>query len=252
MFRTDMKGSFKRALHSFGLRVVNVRLRWGLDVYDDIRRIVNDVDTIETVFDVGANIGMTALRMLKEYPKAKIYSFEPVRSTFTQLVDNTRRHGRIECQMIGLGKTVGQATCLLHSDHQKNSLIEGLSDRLHAEPIGDEIIHLETLDSVTKKLDVSSIDLLKIDTEGGDLAVLQGASGLLARKSIRFVYFEFHYLLPNESTQRLGNLVEIATFLRAFDYRFITTYTDSVHGWENLGTYNALFMLDDGRYRWDA
>lgn len=250
-FGMRIKDRCKKAIRFFGYRIVNVKRRWGIDVYDDIRRIVSDLGEIVTVFDVGANVGMTALRMVGEYPNASVFSFEPVKSTFNQLVDNTKDNKKIKCLRLGLGNKVGRVACALHADNRNNSLIQNLNDKLHSNPIGDEVIDLETLDTVTERLGISSIDLLKIDTEGGDLAVLQGASGLLARQSIRFIYFEFHHLLSNDAQQRLGNLVEIAEFLREYHYRFITVYTDSVHGRECLGTYNALFMLDDNKYHWE-
>jgi FkbM family methyltransferase len=250
MLKMKIKDGLKTILAKSGFKLVRIDRRWGIDVYDDIRRIIKDEHDIVAVFDVGANDGVTALRMSREYPSAKVYSFEPVSSTFKKLKASTEACDRIKCYQMGLGNFIGTAACSIHADDHKNTIVEGLTDQLHSHPIGDELIQIGTLDDMVAKLQILSIDLLKIDTEGSDLAVLQGASNSLARNLVKFIYFEFHYLLPPKATRKLGNLVDIANFLDGFGYRFITVYTDSVHGHENIGTYNCLFMLDNGRYSW--
>ncbi len=52
-------------------------------------------------------------------------------------------------------------------------------------------VHLITLDSLVSKLNLASIDLIKIDVEGFELDVLKGASGLLSAKKPPLVIFEF-------------------------------------------------------------
>ena len=51
----------------------------GIEVEIDICRLRN---SIQTVFDVGANYGQTAIRFSKAFPSAIIHSFEPVESNF--------------------------------------------------------------------------------------------------------------------------------------------------------------------------
>ena len=43
-------------------------------------------DQIKVVFDVGANVGQSALRYVQEFPLAEIYSFESVAATYGELV----------------------------------------------------------------------------------------------------------------------------------------------------------------------
>jgi hypothetical protein len=62
----------------------------GLSLAYDLKRILGDVP-VNTIFDVGANIGQTALYFNKHFPGADIYSFEPVKATFNTL-KNTVGH----------------------------------------------------------------------------------------------------------------------------------------------------------------
>jgi tRNA1(Val) A37 N6-methylase TrmN6 len=59
----------------------------GLDLAYDLKRIL-DGNQLQTVFDVGANVGQTALYFNKHFPNANIYSFEPVKGTFGTLESN--------------------------------------------------------------------------------------------------------------------------------------------------------------------
>ena len=53
-------------------------------------------------------------------------------------------------------------------------------------------VQLKTLDTYCSENNVAGIDFLKIDTEGFELEVLQGAEKLLASKNIRCIQFEFN------------------------------------------------------------
>ena len=55
----------------------------GFDINLEIIRLAEYYDIpIETIFDVGANIGITACELNDLFPKALIYAFEPVPDTF--------------------------------------------------------------------------------------------------------------------------------------------------------------------------
>lgn len=240
----------KRLAGYFGYRLVNGNRRWGVDHIDDIRKIIGEHSKIRCVFDVGANVGANALTYAKSFPIAKVHAFEPVHETFGHLKRNTRENERILPVRYALGSFNGLSQCNIHSDSRNNSLIAGLTDKFHASPSGSQSVQVVTLDTYVSDQGLGAIDLLKIDTEGYDLAVLQGASETLKCKQIKFVYFEFHHLLCRGESNQLGSLVSIAQFLEQFGFRFLTIYTDSVHGNEPMGTYNALFLLDSGEYSW--
>jgi hypothetical protein len=59
------------------------------------------------------------------------------------------------------------------------------------EVVSTEIV-IETLDDIAKREGIEFIDFLKIDTEGHELAALQGASTLLENGRIGCIHFEFN------------------------------------------------------------
>lgn len=72
-----------------------------------------------------------------------------------------------------------------------------------------EQVQIETLDSYCETRRVSRIDLLKLDAEGHELEILQGASSLLEQRAIRLVSFEFG-----------GCNIDSRTFVQDFFYFF--------------------------------
>jgi hypothetical protein len=58
---------------------------------------------IDVIVDAGANAGSTSLYFLKNYPQARIFSFEPSRITFEYLKKNTARFNNISCYNYALG-----------------------------------------------------------------------------------------------------------------------------------------------------
>lgn len=89
-------------------------------------------------------------------------------------------------------------------------------------------VEVSTLDAEADRIALDRIDLLKIDAEGHDLAVLRGAERLLARNRIRFVQWEY-----SDAWMPAG-----ATLAAALAYM------------TNLG-YRSLLLKRDGLYRFD-
>lgn len=66
------------------------------------------------VLDVGANVGLFALRVMQLDPQARIYCFEPVPSTFSCLVQNTAGFPAIRALNIALAERPGSVAMTLY------------------------------------------------------------------------------------------------------------------------------------------
>jgi FkbM family methyltransferase len=191
---------------------------YGIDYMWDIERLAASRDLeIKTFFDVGANTGQTSERALSEFPSAKVIAFEPHPKTFAEL-QRLSKHRRFAAYNIALSDSNGVGTLFCNGNTRDSLVI--------AEAAAESIdVSCLTLDSFCRREAICSIDVLKTDTEGADLAVLRGAEGLLAKGSISFVYTEFFHFCGG---QQGTSLQQVAEFLRPFGFHFIATYTEFV------------------------
>lgn len=143
------------------------------------------------VFDVGANIGEWASLALQINPTVNIHCFEPSANTFERLRENlTAQTECVTLNPFGLSTAREIRTLHLFGDCAgTNSLYprEGLN--IHQSR--SETVHLETLDQYCQDQGLGRIDLLKIDVEGHELSVLQGAALMLEQGRIERIQFEY-------------------------------------------------------------
>ena len=146
-----------------------------------------------TVIDVGAHTGEYAICARAAFgPHAELHCFEPQPETFAMLERRLDDDPRARPHRLALGAEAGVASLY---GAASSSAFTSFYDAAFGAP-GHEVtrvdeVEVTTLDEVVAELGLGRIDLLKVDVEGHELAVLRGASGLLADGSIEAVQFEF-------------------------------------------------------------
>jgi FkbM family methyltransferase len=241
--RSQVAKTVKRVLAR--LVVFRATSKFGLDPWVDINRLASDWNyPITLIFDVGANDGDSAVTTLHQFPKARVISFEPHPVTFSRLT--TRKHDEPRWSVINsaLGSEIGEFEMFEYDDSKINSLTDKAQ---YAVRFGQESrrisVKCTTLDAYCAQSGIERIDVLKIDTEGFDFAVLRGSSVMLQKHAVKFIYVEFNDLLPSEGTSG-GALMPIYTLLRPHGYRFVASYNDYIVTYgEMFSVSNALFAL---------
>lgn len=126
--------------------------------------------------DVGAFWGDSAL-ILQQYQPRQIYAFEPNSVNYQLLlktIANNKLTAKVIPQQTALGNTITKQDLFYISKHQNH----GASLMFKPFKGYTEEVEVNTLDSIC--LNWSAIALLKLDTEGMNLAVLRGAQQLIA------------------------------------------------------------------------
>ncbi|MFZ5443820.1 MAG: FkbM family methyltransferase [Myxococcota bacterium] len=171
----------------------------------------------QVVFDVGANEGSYIQSVRRHFPRAQIYAFEPHPRTFRRL---SQRFGdTASCYNLACDKEAGEFDLFDLAGEEGTQLASLSRDALV--PLGREIdafkVRTTTLDDFCANHGLRRIDLLKIDTEGNERRVLEGAARLLSELRIERIQFEFNemnvasrsflkdfiHLLPNHRLFRL-------------------------------------------------
>lgn len=141
--------------------------------------------------DVGANVGEWTLALARLRPGLKGVAFEPNPETARRLRENLAAGGLSSCEVIeaAAGAAEGRAGFFAETAFGETSSFYAAALRTDAERIE---VAVKSLDDVLSARGVAQVDLLKIDAEGHDFAVLQGAQAYLAARRIAVVQFEYN------------------------------------------------------------
>ncbi|MBX3396086.1 MAG: FkbM family methyltransferase [Phycisphaerae bacterium] len=137
------------------------------------------IDGGDTVIDIGANYGWYATWLARLVgPTGQVHAFEPTPTTMALLRRNCAENhfdDRIVFNPVGLSNAPGKATIHVPRQHGGASLKPH-----YDEPTTLFEITLTTLDDYISRNAIGKVRLIKIDVEGCELAVIQGAGKLLS------------------------------------------------------------------------
>ena len=240
-----VRQTVRRALErsGFWLRSRSV-LPYGIDYQLDIERLSQLYSLpVNVFFDIGANVGQTSRAALKSFPSATVYAFEPDDRSFASLTADVV-DSRFRAFNLALSDTSGEAKFFDYGPSATlNSLVANSQFAARTGNAATErTVQCETLDDLCTQLAIERVDVLKVDAEGHDLAVLVGGRRLLAENRVRFVYVEFNTLLNREGTLG-GALLPISSLLEPAGFKFVATYPEyMITSGEFFVTSNALFF----------
>ena len=207
-----------------------------VETYYHKRKIFNFLKNFEikSVFDVGAHKGEFLKAVQKLENIEKIYSFEPQKKIYQKLnifsIEN-----KIFCFNFALGnnneirnlKINNKTSTSTFSDINNLSLWYKIKSFIlrgstKSSFIDEEKVNVMKLDDFCDDYKISNIDLLKIDTEGHEKQVLEGALNLIKEKKIKYILLEFHLsnMYSNYSVNDLENFLDNYNFKLLKKYKF--------------------------------
>ena len=145
------------------------------------------------LFDVGANVGKYAQRMYDVFRNScTIYSFEPSGVTYNLLLQTVASNKNIHAFNFGFSDSEQNGTLYSNGDGSGiASVYKRKLDHFGTSMNQNEEIQLSTIDSFCKKNNIDKIHFLKIDVEGHEINVLQGANEMISGGKIDYIQFEF-------------------------------------------------------------
>ncbi|MBI2118098.1 MAG: FkbM family methyltransferase [Elusimicrobia bacterium] len=163
----------------------------------------------KSFIDIGAHVGKWSVYAAKHQPKAHIYACEPNSETYNYLINNIHLNA-LERIITPLSTALSNFNG--RTGFMKNSTYTSTSRILPT--VTANMVDVQTLPSLIEhnSIDLSSIELIKIDTEGEEFNILQGMSHLLP-------------LLPSdcriicEILDKNSKKNDIFKFMRQYGYR---------------------------------
>lgn len=171
---------------------------------------------VDTVLDVGANIGQYAAALRSTGFAGRIISFEPLGDAYAQLAHRAAKDPKWTVAHTAVGAEPGTLEIHIAANSHSSSVLPMNDAHLDAAPhsrtVGSESVPVTTIaDVVAAHEIVPDRTLLKIDTQGYEKPVLDGAGELLAQFALVQLELSFVPLydgqaLYPELVERLGAL----------------------------------------------
>jgi len=157
----------------------------GLHEFPDMSLLLDFLREEDLFIDIGSNVGSYTI-LACGAKKARGFAFEPIPDTYEKLKENIRLNhieNIVQAFNIGLGSAVGELSFTSSMDCMNHALSDG---EIHS---GAIIVKVSTLDLILKD---ESPTLIKIDVEGFETPVLQGAEHSLSNPSLKVVIMELN------------------------------------------------------------
>ena len=186
---------------------------WDGNIMNCCERVIRPGDVF---FDIGSNAGVFALDFAKSTPDLTVFAFEPQPSLASHIRRSVRANqfDRVKVLEVLLGNEEGEASLFLtsHSIHASTIPRERRYRELR--------LPLRTLDGLTASGEVTPPNVIKIDVEGSELNVFQGAESMLQAHQPSIV-FE-----ADENMKRMGYTADdlFGLLRKAAPYAFFQIY----------------------------
>lgn len=145
------------------------------------------------VLDVGANLGWYSLLLARRCPRARIHAFEPEPRNLALLRANLQQNGitNVTVHAVAVAERSGAMKFFPYPD--KNMGRHSLVPMDGLQPIDVQVVSLDDF-LRAERIDARAVEFVKIDVEGYELPVLQGASSLLAASPLMLAEFAPKYM----------------------------------------------------------
>lgn len=246
-----MKKAINKFLRKFGYSIVKIKKTIPKDSQSPSKDpfyyqkcLVEGKDNI-VIFDVGAHCGQTTTKYNLLFNNCKIYSFEPFLDSYNILKETVSNYGNILTYNIALGNLEGDVDFYVNKFSATNSILPAHS--MGSIIWGDNLLNniekikvrSTTLDNFIKKMEIDQIDILKLDTQGTEYDVLEGAINTIKDRKIKIIYMEI-ITLPTYQNQR--HFDEILKFMRLNRFELYNMYDYSLTKFGALRQVDAIFV----------
>ena len=168
---------------------------------------------IKKYIDIGANKGKYSLEILKNKEDNQVFAFEPIESCIADLKEVQKNYkGRFKYYSIALSDEERDDFIFHGLNSELSSLESSINkiDYVKKNNIYKTKIKVSTLDIFSKTENINNIDFIKIDTEGHEIRVLNGAKKIIEDNNVKIIQLEFnwHHLMTNNSLFQFSQVLK--------------------------------------------
>jgi FkbM family methyltransferase len=176
--------------------------------WEEFNLIQNYIKSHDHIADIGANMGFYSIWMSKFISgTGRIHSFEPDQNNFKRLNENVKLNKLddvVKTSQIAVSEVNGQLSFTIGLDGENHIVTDNKAQVVQIKSV--------TLDTYAKNNQITMFSYVKLDVEGFEKNVLQGASELLSLRRIDIIQLEINKSLYNSGTTINELLVELKKY----------------------------------------
>jgi len=202
---------------------------------------------LKVAIDIGAHKGEFLSYLLKLDNIEKIYAFEPQIKIFNELVSKFSNNKKVVLNNFAISHESGNKIIKINkltststfSEISEKSLWFKLKNiiLLSQNSIDDSYqVPTQKLDSYIHEQNIHNIDLLKIDTEGHEINVLNGLENTLKKQTIKYILIEINLtkMYKNYNVKEIENFLKEKKFTLINSFKFpILNFEDRLYAKQN-------------------
>ena len=251
-----LKSVVKKVVWKFGFRLIRrAKYNYTKLSFEDLIYKFTTPDS-PTIFDVGAHNGNSIERYLEIFSNPIIHSFEPNPATFKIMESKYSSLTNIKLNNFALGDKSEVKDFNIFEKNDTSSFLK-LNDsewvNVRSKQLGidkkkflkEEIkVEVQTLDEYVDRNNIEQIDVLKLDTQGYEKNILDGAQKTLKKKVIKIIETE---IILDEVYSNYLTFTDIEKNLINNNYRLIAledmNFTNLIEGY--MFAFNAIYIDKD-------
>ena len=175
------------------------------------------------VFDIGSNIGFTALNIAALVGEGgMVYAFEPDAYNYTFLKNNVELNKKLHVKtfQLGVGNYAEKLKLITHNESNRGE------NKISSSVTSDNyiVVDIIRLDDFMTEKNISHADIIKIDTEGFEMNVLKGAKKIIEGcKPILFIEINDENLKEQKSSAK-----DIIAYIISIGYQITSAQTSEI------------------------
>jgi len=202
-----------------------------------------------TILDLGAHCGDSVDEFIGLFPRSRIFAFEPDRRNFARLRERFKSNAQVRLLNMAVGQEDGRA--LLHRNNYdathsllpfNDNEINRWADANDFQEQGAEEVDQITVDRFCEKHHIDKIDILKLDTQGGEMMAFQGAEMKLSSQKIGGIFCEVEFRALYENQPLFW---EISSHLMARQYHFVNIVSPKTSEMNVLSWADAIYVSSE-------
>jgi len=164
-------------------------------VLGDQYRAQQTLSEDSVVIDAGANTGLYSMRAATVAQKGNVYAFEPDAKNYELLKKNTSGYENIHTYNLGLGDT--ETTKKFFAADYSGEYSHFVDNEMPVDEVAKEGMYVDisvtTIDGFVKKNNIQKVDFIKMDVEGYEAKVLEGARDTIKKFTPQIGMSAYHH-----------------------------------------------------------